>query len=435
MISKRIQIKDAFKKAGKEVVVAGWVSKIRALGKITFIKLRDRTGKLQVVALKNKIDEADFKILEKLTPESTIVIKGRVQESQAKDASHELKLEEFEILTKSEAPLTIDMEAETTTNIDKRIDNRVLDARREKVNAIFQIRSKIFKFAVEFFDKEGFVYINTPKITSSGAESGAELFEVDYFGNKAYLAQSPQMYKQMFVLGGFERVYEIAPVFRAEKSHTNRHLTEFTGVDMEMGFIKDEHDVMNVVENLFKFILKNVKEECKSELALLDVKFNVPKEIPRLKHDEIRKLLKKKGKEIAEDDDLDAEAEALLGKIIKEKYNEDFVFALNYPYKIRPFYHMKPDDDPNGTRSFDLIWNGVEIATGAQREHRKDVFIAQAKEKGVDIHPDYVNIFRFGSIPHGGIGLGLDRIAHRLLELNNIREAVLLPRDPERVTP
>jgi len=215
MISKRIQIKDALEKAGKEVVVAGWVDNIRALGKITFLKLRDRTGKLQVVALKNKIDEADFKILEKLTPESTIVIKGKVQESQAKDASHELKLEEFEILTKSEAPLTIDMEAETTTNIDKRIDNRVLDARREKVNAIFQIRSKIFKFAVEFFDKEGFVNINTPKITASGAESGAELFEVDYFGNKAYLAQSPQMYKQMFVLGGFERVYEIAPVFRA----------------------------------------------------------------------------------------------------------------------------------------------------------------------------------------------------------------------------
>ncbi|MBU4501455.1 MAG: aspartate--tRNA(Asn) ligase [Nanoarchaeota archaeon] len=435
MLAKRIHIKDALGKAGKEVVVAGWIDHIKSLGKIIFITLRDKTGKLQVVALKNKVDSDDFKALEKLTPESTIVIKGNIQESKAKNASHELALKDFEILTKSDVPLPIDMGDETTTNIDKRIDNRVLDTRRERVNAIFQIRSKLFKYSVDFFDKEGFVNINTPKITSSGAESGAELFALPYFDKTGYLAQSPQMYKQMFVMGGFERVYEIAPVFRAEKSHTTRHLTEFTGIDMEMGFIKDEHDVMDVVEELFKFVLKKVKEECKEELKLLSVDFKIPKKIPRIKHAEIRKLLEKEGKKISEDDDLDSEAEALLGKIVKKKYGEDFVFALNYPYTIRPFYHMKPDDDPKGTRSFDIIWNGVEIATGAQREHRYDVFIAQTKEKGVDIQQEYANIFRFGSIPHGGIGLGLDRMVHRLLNLDNVREAVLLPRDPERLTP
>jgi len=435
MLSKRLYIKDAISKKTKEVVVAGWVENIKALGKITFITLRDKTGKLQIVALKNNLNPDEFKALEKITPESVISVAGKIQKSKAKSATHELALTKFEVLSKSETPLPIDMTNETTTGIDKRIDNRLLDTRREKVNAIFRIRSKMFKYTVEFFDKEGFVNIHTPKLTACGVESGAELFELPYFDKKAYLAQSPQVYKQMFVAGGFEKVYEIAPVFRAEKSHTTRHLTEFTGIDIEMGFIKDEHDVMDVVENLFKFILKNIKKDCKDELKLLDVEVHVPKKIPRLMYSEIRELLKKKGKEILKDDDLDSEAEALLGEIVKEKYGENFVFALNYPYTKRPFYHMKPDNDPKGTRSFDLIWNGVEIATGAQREHRYDVLLDQAKEKGIEIHKDYGNIFRYGCMPHGGVGLGLDRMTQHLLNLNNVREAILLPRDPERLEP
>lgn len=435
MLSKRISIKEALNKKSKDLTVAGWVENFRLLGSIIFMNLRDKTGTLQAVALKKSLKPEDYKVLEKVTPESVMVLKGTMQKSKAKGVTHELLLKDFEVLSKAEAPLPIDMADETTTGIDKRLDNRFLDTRRRKINAIFKIRSNIFKYTVDFFHKEGFVNINTPKFTACGVESGAELFAVPYFEKTVYLAQSPQVYKQMFVSGGLEKVYEIAPVFRAEKSHTTRHVTEFTGIDMEMGFIKDEHDVMDVVEELFKYITKKTKEECKDELKLLNVDFNIPKKIPRLDFKEIRKLLAEKGKNIAEDDDPDSEAEELLGKIIKAKYKEDFVFALNYPYAKRPFYHMKPKNDLNGTKSFDLIWNGVEIATGAQREHRLDVLKKQAEEKGVELNEDYANIFRFGCPPHGGVGLGLDRMAQRLLNLNNIRETILLPRDPERITP
>ncbi|MBL7100816.1 MAG: aspartate--tRNA(Asn) ligase [Nanoarchaeota archaeon] len=435
MLDKRIYIREALKKNSKEIIVAGWVENIKALGSIIFVSLRDRSGKLQAVALKKSLTPEAYKKLSKVTPESAIAIKGKIQKSKAKGAKHELALKDFEVLSRAETPLPVDMASNTTTGLDKRLDNRFLDTRREKINAIFRVRSNLFKYTVDFFHKEGFVNINTPKLTACGVESGAELFDLPYFGKKAYLAQSPQVYKQMFVAGGFERVYEIAPVFRAEKSHTTRHLTEFTGIDMEMGFIKDEHDVMDVVEALFKFIIKKVKQECKEELKILGVELDIPKKIPRIDHKEIRALLKKEGKEIGENDDLDAEAEELLGKIVKKKYKEDFVFTLNYPWAIRPFYHMKPENDPKGTKSFDLLWNGVEIATGAQREHRYEILLAQAKEKGVELNEDYGKIFRLGAPSHGGIGLGLDRMAQRLLKLNNVREAILLPRDPERLEP
>ncbi len=435
MLEKRIPIKEALKGQIEKVIVAGWIESIKLMGSIVFINLRDRSGKIQVVALKKSLNEKEFKEIEKITPESVIVLEGKIQESKAKNAQYELVLERYEILSLSETPLPIDMKDETTTGIDKRIDNRILDLRRTKVNPIFKIRSHLFKYTVEFFSKNGFINVQSPKLTACGVESGAELFALPYFNKTAYLAQSPQVYKQMFVAGGLEKVYEIGPIFRAEKSHTTRHLTEFTGIDIEMGFIKNEHDVMDVVEELFKYTLQKIKEECSEELKILNVSINVPKKIPRLDIKEIRELLKEKGKEIPEDEDLDSEAEELLGEIVKEKYNEDFVFTLNYPYAKRPFYHMKSENDPKGTKSFDLIWKGVEIATGAQREHRYEILKKQAEEKGIEINEDYAKVFRYGCPPHGGVGLGLDRMTQRLLELNNVREAILLPRDPERITP
>ena len=274
-------------------------------------------------------------------------------------------------------------------------------------------------------------------MTASGVESGAEEFKIKYFGKEASLAQSPQVYKQMFVVSGLEKVFEIGTVFRAEKSHTTRHLTEFTGIDFEMGFIKDENDVMDVTEKYFQFLIKRLSEECKEELSTLNVKLNVPKEIPRIHMADMKKWLKEKGKIVPEDDDLDAEGEKMMGEIVKEKYKCNFFFALDYPWKKRPFYHMKQENNPNSTKSFDLVYNGVEIATGAQREHRLDVLEKQCKEKGLDLKKlnFYREIFRYGSIPHGGIGLGLDRITEQMLNLGNIREAILLPRDPERLTP
>ena len=417
------------KKDNSKALVAGWAQKIKLMGNLAFIDLRDRTGTLQIVA-------KGFSDLNRITPESVISASGVIKKGQKKSGEKELILKSYELINKAETPLPIDL-VQNTTYIDKRLDNRFLDIRNPKVSAIFKIRSEIFRNIVDFFSKEGFIKINTPKITSSGVESGSELFEIKYFNKKAYLSQSPQIYKQMMVAAGFEKVYEIGPVFRAEKSHTTRHLTEFTGIDMEMGFINDENDVMDIVENLMKYIIKNVINNCKDELKLLNIKLEIPKRIPRLKIEEIKLMLGKEGKNLGKDDDLDAESEKLIYNIIKKKYNCDFVFATNYPWNKRPFYHMIPENDKSGTKSFDLIFNGVEIATGAQREHRYNILKQQAKEKGINLDDvkGYADIFRFGCPPHGGVGLGLDRIVQCMLKLENVRESILLPRDPERLIP
>lgn len=420
-------------------MLTGWVDSLRVQGKISFLILRDREGVIQCFL--NKELTTKHKDLSK---ESVVLVKGNVKKRPAKQVRKELMTGEIEleatglkVLSKAETPLPIEIEEETTTHIDKRLDYRFLDVRRNKIKAVFKVRSKVYQASVEFFAQEGFISIQTPKLTASGVESGAEEFKIDYFGRKAALSQSPQVYKQMFVAAGLDKVYEIAPVFRAEKSHTTRHLTEFTGIDFEMGFIKDEHDVMDIVEKYMKFILEKVKKECDAELKLLGVKINVPKKIPRLEMKEVKKLLKKWGKKIPEDEDLDPEGEKMINEIVKKKYNSELLFVINYPWKTRPFYHMRPEKDLKGTKSFDLIYRGVELATGAQREHRLKVLETQAKAKGVNLKKMafYRDIFRFGCPPHGGAGLGLDRITEQLLGLGNVREAILLPRDVERLTP
>ena len=429
-LEKRKYVKDALnEKDNSKVVVAGWVEKIKSMGNINFINLRDRTGVLQIVSQR-------FKEINKLTPESVIVASGIMKKGQKKSGEKELLLEDFEVMNKAETPLPIDL-VQDTTQIDKRINNRFLDARNPKVNAIFRIRSEIFKAIVDFFSEEGFININTPKITSSGVESGAELFEVKYFNKGAYLSQSPQIYKQMMVAAGFEKVYEIGPVFRAEKSRTVRHLTEFTGVDMEMGFIESEDDVMDVVERMMKYIIRHTTAKCEYELDTLNIELKIPNKVQRKKMKEVKLMLDKCGKKLGEEDDLDSEAEKLIGEIVKEKYNSEFVFVTDYPWSKRPFYHMKPKNNKNSTKSFDLIFNGTEIATGAQREHRYEILKQHGKEKQVNLDSikGYKDIFRFGCPTHGGVGLGLDRIVQCLLKLDNIRESILFPRDPDRLSP
>lgn len=433
----RTLIKELSDKVGEEVLIKGWVQEVRNLNKIKFIILRDRSGDMQTIALKSKTDESSFDLIDDVTKESVVEINGLVKENKESRWGIEVVISKVELVSKSEVPLPIDNTDKSNTNIDKRIDFRFLDTRNIKTQSIFKIRSKIVKILTNFFDSNGFTNMNTPKITTLGVESGAELFEVDYFGKSIFLSQSPQIYKQMFVAGGFERVYEIAPVFRAEKSHTTRHVTEFTGVDMEMGFIKDENDVMNVIEEMFIDLLSKLKDEAKEELAKLDIEILVPEKIPRITMAEAKKMLAEKGKVFAENDDLDSEGEKLFGEIVKEKFGSEFVFITKFPWEVRPFYHMKPEGEPELTKSFDLLFNGVEICTGAQREHRFEILKAQAKSKGLNLDEmeKYGEIFRFGVPPHGGAGFGLDRITQRLLKLENIREAVLLPRDPERMSP
>lgn len=421
---------------GKSVLIAGWAQEVRDLKKIKFILLRDRSGIVQCIGLPNETEQKSFDEISNVTKESVVEVSGVVKKSAQAKLGFEVVINKVKLFSKAE-PLPIDISGKIETGLDNRLNFRFLDTRRPEINAVFRVRSEILAASVEFFAKNGFVGINTPKITVIGVESGAELFEIDYFGKKAYLSQSPQVYKEMMVAAGFERVFEIAPVFRAEKSHTTRHLTEFTGIDFEMGFIRDENDVMDVIENLFVHILKRVKKNCSKELSLLKVDLSVPKCIPRVPMWECRKFLAEKGKNIPENEDFDPESEKLMGDIAKEKFNCEFIFVTQYPWAKRPFYHMKPDKCPNETKSFDLLWNGVEIATGAQREHRYEILKAQAKEKGLDLDKmeDYANIFKFGMPPHGGVGLGLDRMTQRLLKLDNVREAILLPRDPDRLRP
>ncbi len=433
--SKRILALDAQnQKEGSNILVAGWVSNLKVLGSLAFLTLRDRSGELQLIFLKESFKE--FPSLSNLTKESCIAAKGAIKKGKLKSGAKELTVEELEILNLSEAVLPIEI-GTGTTGLDKRLDHRFLDIRDPKVNAIFKVRSQIFLATTQYLDQQGFININTPKLTVSGVESGASMFEVKYFSKKAYLAQSPQIYKQMGVASGLERVYEIGSIFRAENSHTTRHLTEFIGIDLELGFINSEQEIMDTVEELFKFITKHINEHCKKELLLHNLNLEIPKKIPRITMKEAKEILKNLGKSLNENDDLDAEAEKKLGEFVKKEYKSEFVFICNYPWSVRPFYHMKPVNEPKGTKSFDLLWNGVEIATGAQREHRYDILKKQAKEKGLDLDEmkEYAEIFRFGMPPHGGVGLGLDRITQRLLQLENTREAVFLPRDPERLTP
>ncbi|MBM3282332.1 MAG: aspartate--tRNA(Asn) ligase, partial [Candidatus Diapherotrites archaeon] len=333
--------------SGEVVTLEGWVDTYRETGKISFILIRDRTGITQVFVNKD-LTAANKSALK---PETVVRIQGKVNTRPANQVRAEMPTGEIEleaqaitVLNEAEQPLPIDLLPETTTGLDKRIDYRFLDVRREKVRSIFTIRSKAFAKTVEFFEKEGFVNIQTPKLTAAGVESGAEEFKLPYFGKTASLAQSPQIYKQMFVVSGLEKVYSIEPIFRAEKSHTTRHLTEFTGIDIEMGFIESEHDVMKVLEKYFHFLLSAIKTECAPELEKLGADILVPHEIPKLSLYEARKILAKKGKIIPEDDDLDAEGEKMIGEHIRTTYNTDFVFMLDYPWKKRPFYHMRPED-------------------------------------------------------------------------------------------
>ncbi|MBI5553367.1 MAG: aspartate--tRNA(Asn) ligase [Candidatus Diapherotrites archaeon] len=416
---------------------AGWVSDVRVFGGLKFVKLRDRRGTVQLVFPKKAVSAELFDSVDSLSKESVVWAEGVAKKSAQAVGGMEVVPSQMKVLSQAEAPIPLDISGKIDSDLSARFDWRFLDLRQEKVRALFSVRSVFFRLVVDFFERNGFTCIQSPKLTSAGVESGAELFKVDYFGRPAYLAQSPQIYKQMMVAAGFERVFELGPVFRAEKSNTTRHVTEFTGLDMEMGFIESENDVMDVLEELFKDVLTRLPGACAKELEILGVSVQVPKKIPRIPLQEARNWLKSQGKVLPAEEDLDPEGEQMAGKWVKEKFGEEFVFLTRYPWIKRPFYHMKPEGEPGLTRSFDLLWNGLEVCTGAQREHRYEILKSQAKEKGLDLDSmaDYAAIFRYGCPPHGGAGLGLDRLMAQLLHLENVKEAILLPRDPLRLTP
>ena len=422
---------------GESYVAAGWVDTVRALGGVVFIILRDRTGKMQVVVKKNVSREA-WKTAKKLSPESVIAVRGVLAESKAALGGRELVAEELEVLSEAE-PLPIDIKDPSKTTLAKRLDWRFLDLRNPRNLSIFLIEATMARAAREWFYSHDFVEIFTSKIVGAATEGGAEVFSIVYFDKPAFLAQSPQLYKQMGVIAGFERVFEIGPAFRAEPHHTTRHLTEYTSVDLEMGFIDSYEDVMEAVEGVVRSMIEAALRSHHEEIEeyFPDAVKELPKEIPRITIREAYKLLEAEGVKVEWGEDLTTEAERKLGEIVEREYGSPLVFVTEYPWRARPFYTMRKPDDPEWTLSFDLLYRGLEIATGGQREHRYEVLRRQIEEKGLNPRNFewYLNMFRFGAPPHGGAGIGLERVVMQTLGLPNIREARLLPRDPERLVP
>ena len=435
-LKQRITINEVFTSERKEILVAGWIQHVRDLGGLRFVQLQDRTGIVQIVLPKKKVSQEIFSL--DFQEGDIIAVSGAIIDNESAPKGKEILPSKLEILNKRVQEYPIDITDKIETNPDKRYDYRFLDLRNRKVAQIFEIESCVAYAIEEYFKQNDFLQFFSAKIVGSATESGANVFEIGYFDKKAYLAQSPQFYKQMMLMGGFERVFEIGPVFRAEKHHTVRHLCEYTSIDFEISFIDDQRDVMKVLQDAISFALGKVQKEKAESLEELDAKIDPqPKEWPIITIPESNEILESEGKELDLYDDLDAEAEKIIGKYVKDKWNSDFVFVDLYPWDVRPFYTMKDDDDPRLTKSFDLLYKGQELTTGGQREHRVDVLTEQAKEKGFEItHVDsYLQFFRNGAPPHGGSGTGIERFVQQILNLPNIREARLLPRDPTRLKP
>lgn len=426
----RTYIKDI--KVGENNKIRGFIENIRDKKTMAFIVIRDITGKLQVTIEKEKYPEIAEEIAGVL-PHSVITVEGPVIANEfVKMGGVEMLPEKLKVDSRAEAlPLGPD------ANIDTRLDYRWIDLRTEKNQLMFEMQTELVKSFREFCLERNFIEIHTPKLIGTASESGSDVFELDYFDGKAYLAQSPQFYKQMAMASGFERIFETGPVFRAEKSNTNKHATEFTGFDLEISYIDSYEDVMKFEEEMLTYALKNLKEKYgEKSKEIFGKEIVVPTlPFPRIKLADLYAELKAMyGFEVPAEEmnDLTTEAERLCKKFAMDKYGHEFLFVTDYPKDKRAFYHMRKDGIPQG---YDLIWNGVEITTGAQREHRYDILKAQAQEKGLDNDVKfYLEFFKYGCPPHGGFGLGVDRLTMILTDYT-IKEVEFLFRGPNRITP
>ncbi len=432
---------DTPQKAGRAVKLKGWVNVRRDHGKIIFIDLRDRSGIVQCVFIPDRED--CYAVAKDLRPEHIVEIEGVVKKRPQSAANEkiptgsvEVEVEKIKLLARPEGELPLDIsEQDLNLHLDTLLNLRVLTLRNEKVKSIFKVYAELIQAYSEIMKKSGFIEIKTPKILSSATEGGANFFKIKYFEREAYLAQSPQFYKQAGV-GIFERVFEIGTVFRAEPHYTSRHVNEFTGLDAEMGFIDSFMDLMDELEKIVFSILDKLESSCRRELEMHNFQ-KVPRvPIPRLKLSEAQKILKDEYSKEYEGLDIDPEGERLICKWAKLKHGSDFIFLTHYPRKVRPFYAM-PSADSKLTESFDLLFRGVEVATGGQRIHNYTDLLESIKKHGLN-PPDfehYLDIFRYGMPPHGGWGLGSERFLQKLLGLKSIKEAILFPRDVKRLTP
>ncbi|MBT8507098.1 aspartate--tRNA ligase [Methanomicrobiaceae archaeon CYW5] len=416
-----------------EAEVIGWVHEVRDLGGLAFYILRDRTGFLQATIVKKKASESVLLAAKDASRESVVRITGVVKATEKAPGGREIIPETFEVIARAETPLPLDVAEKVPAEIDTRLDNRFLDARRPRVAGIFQIRSAVQHAITDLFFQEGFINITTSKIVAAATEGGTELFPLAYFEKEAFLNQSPQLYKQMMMAAGFEKVFEIAPIFRAEEHNTTRHLNEATSIDVEVSFA-DHEDVMDLLERVVVSCYTRVAEECPTAIEALGIDFAVPKApFPRITYAEAIDIAALSIEEdIAYGDDLSTAAEKAIGDEMGEHY-----FITDWPTSIKPYYAMPFEDDPSICKAFDLMHPRMELSSGAQRIHQHDLLVEQIEAKGLspDSFEFYLKPFKYGMPPHAGWGLGMERLVMTMLDLPNIREAVLFPRDRHRVTP
>ena len=419
------------------IKIHGWIRSIRRLGNLCFIVVWNWNQKIQLTIKRKEVSKELWKLIDELTPESVIVAEGRKTEKKiARDVDLEISPSRIILLSKAHTPLPLDPSEKVSALLPTRLDNRPLDLRNERRHVIFKVYATLIYAFEEWLRKNGFIRVYTPSIIGAPSESGAAVFPVKYFNRTVYLRQDPQLHRQLAIIAGFERLYDIGPSWRAEKSHTTRHLCEYTVCAVEQAFIEDEIDVEKTEENLVKYALRKVKQKHSKELELLGVDIEIPRgSIPELRFPEIYEILKKFNKHIPYGESYDDESERMLGEYVKKEYDSDLFFVNRFPYKDKPFYVMKAE--PPWARSVDLLYKGLEISSGGQREHRYEVLMKQIKEKGLD--PKnlewYTKFFKYGAPPHGGFAIGIERMLMKMLNLKNIREAILFPRDPERALP
>ena len=428
----RIPIKDVSPDC-ERAEIAGWVHEERDLGGLTFLLVRDRTGILQVTIPKKKVSPEVLAAVKEVSRESVISCEGVVKATEKAPGGRELVPDTLKVIPRTATPLPLDVSEKVPADLDTRPDNRYLDLRKPRVNAIFLIRNAALRAISEFLWDHHFTQVQTPKIVAAATEGGTELFPLAYFDKEAFLNQSPQLYKQMLMSAGFDRVFEIGPIFRAEEHNTVRHLNEATSIDIEMSFA-DEQDAMKVLEETVSYAYRKVADTCSNELAVLGLNdFEVPTTpFPKITYQEAIDIATAKGEALVFGDDLTTAAEKIVGDEMGTMY-----FITEWPSSTRPFYTMPFEDRPEVCRAFDMMHPRMELSSGAQRCHIYDLLVSQIKAKG--LNPDafefYLNPFRYGMPPHAGWGLGAERLIMTMLDLPNIREGVLFPRDRHRVSP
>lgn len=438
---KKIYAKDLKEHFDEEIEFSGFVDNIRDLQWVQFVILKDSTGKIQITIEKSEEKNKEMvELISTLPLESTVKVTGKLLESpKVKMGGMEIIPTNIEVTSKSQNALPFNYKDLEGVNLDTRLDYRFIDLRSDKNILMFQVQTAIVRYMREYLYQNDFTEIHTPKFIETASESGSEVFEVKYFEHKAYLAQSPQFYKQMAIASGFSKVFEVAPAFRAENSNTSRHATEYTCFDVEFSYIDDFYDVMNLEAEMLKFALEKTKEQYGDkvkEVFGLDITVpTLPFPVMSLK-DVYKELEERYNYKISEEEqnDLTTEAERLVYRLAQEKYNHEFMFVIDYPAEKRAFYHKR--DEKGSLQGYDLIWKGVEITTGAQREHRYEEIVKNAKEKGLaeDVK-FYLEFFKYGCPPHGGFGLGVDRLTMLLLDIPSVKETQFIFRGPTRLNP